>query len=432
MSTTRYSVLVPVSNLQEAQTLLPMAEVLAQRRGGEVLALHVVLVPPGERLSHGATNASRSRQALNNYLRQRAEGTLPVRSMVRVTHNLWEAIWEVVLQEHVDLLLLGWTSTHMPETAGGTLKNQRLLAPPCNVMFVHPRGNLTSEDERPLRILLAVRGGPNDGLALRVAEALAASAQGEITLLHATGEAPRDAEEYIFTHFEPALRGLRHLNRSVTVVGDVTDAISREAQGHDIVVMGASQHTIAPDDWRGKRLQHIRENTQATLVIVKKRAPDTGELAYEERFSTSIERPINVVVDRWFAERTFHSREFADIEHLLRLKEQQELTISLGLPALNEEETVGNVIQTVKRALMDDIPLLDEIVLIDSGSVDYTREIAADMGIPVYIHQEILPAHGTYHGKGEALWKSLYVLKGDLIAWIDTDIKNIHPRFVYG
>ncbi len=431
MSTTRYSVLVPVSNLNEAQTLLPIAEALAERHQGEVLALHVVLVPEGERLSHGATNASRSRQALNNYLSQRIEGARPVRSMVRVTHNLWEAIWEVVLQEHVDLLLLGWTSTWMPQTTGGTLKNPRLLSPPCNVMFVHPREDFNRE-QRPPRILLAVRGGPNDGLTLRVAEALAASTEGEITLLHATGEAPRDAEEHLFARFEPALRSLRYLNRSVTVVGDVTRAISREAIGHDIVVMGASRRTIAPDDWRGKRLQHILENTRATLVIVKKRVPTTGELPPRERFSASTERPLNVVVDRWFAERTFHSREFGDIEHLVRLKEQQGLTISLGLPALNEEETVGTVIGTIKRALMEDFPLLDEIVLIDSGSVDYTREIAADMGIPVYIHQEILPQHGAQHGKGEALWKSLYVLKGDLIAWIDTDIKNIHPRFVYG
>jgi hypothetical protein len=99
---------------------------------------------------------------------------------------------------------------------------------------------------------------------------------------------------------------------------------------------------------------------------------------------------------------------------------------------LNEASTVGNVIQTIKTALMDEAPLLDEIVLIDSGSADYTREIAADLGIPVYIHQEILPQYGVYQGKGEALWKSLYVLHGDIIAWVDTDIKNIHPRFVYG
>jgi glucosyl-3-phosphoglycerate synthase len=81
---------------------------------------------------------------------------------------------------------------------------------------------------------------------------------------------------------------------------------------------------------------------------------------------------------------------------------------------------------------MDDVPLLDEIVLIDSNSTDQTRAIAEKLGIPVHIHQELLSELGVRSGKGEALWKSLLVTKGDIIAWIDTDIINIHPRFVYG
>ncbi|HEX5692289.1 MAG TPA: glucosyl-3-phosphoglycerate synthase, partial [Roseiflexaceae bacterium] len=71
-------------------------------------------------------------------------------------------------------------------------------------------------------------------------------------------------------------------------------------------------------------------------------------------------------------------------------------------------------------------------VLIDSGSSDRTAAIARSLGIPVYQHQDILPQYGTFVGKGEALWKSLYVLRGDIVAWVDTDIRNFHPRFVYG
>jgi glucosyl-3-phosphoglycerate synthase len=138
------------------------------------------------------------------------------------------------------------------------------------------------------------------------------------------------------------------------------------------------------------------------------------------------------VVDKWFAENTYDSREFEDLRELVRLKQRQGLTISLGLPALNEQETVGSIIRTVKQELMDRFALLDEIVLIDSQSSDRTREIASELGIPVCIHQDVLPQHGSLSGKGEALWKSLYILRGDLVAWIDTDIKNIHPRFVYG
>ena len=81
---------------------------------------------------------------------------------------------------------------------------------------------------------------------------------------------------------------------------------------------------------------------------------------------------------------------------------------------------------------MRDVPLLDEIVLIDSQSQDRTRAIAESHGIPVHIHQQILPQYGSFAGKGEALWKSQFVLKGDIIAWVDTDITNFHPRFVYG
>jgi glucosyl-3-phosphoglycerate synthase len=138
-------------------------------------------------------------------------------------------------------------------------------------------------------------------------------------------------------------------------------------------------------------------------------------------------------VDKWFAENTFHADEFSDLSRLMDIKRKQGVTISLGLPALNEEKTIGDIITILKTSLMQDVPLLDEMVLIDSNSTDRTREIAAELGVPVYIHQEVLPEAGEpLAGKGEALWKSLHVLKGDLIAWVDTDVANMHPQFVYG
>jgi glucosyl-3-phosphoglycerate synthase len=141
---------------------------------------------------------------------------------------------------------------------------------------------------------------------------------------------------------------------------------------------------------------------------------------------------ISILVDKWFAENTFQADEFANLKRLAAAKEEQGVSVSLALPALNEEETVGKVIRMIRRALMEKVPLLDEIVLIDSNSSDRTREIAREEGIPVHIHQDLLHSYGARRGKGEALWKSLLVTRGDIIAWIDTDIVNIHPRFVYG
>jgi glucosyl-3-phosphoglycerate synthase len=169
------------------------------------------------------------------------------------------------------------------------------------------------------------------------------------------------------------------------------------------------------------------------LLVVKTYQPPPLEQLASWRWTEPLPTTTtSVLVDKWFAENTFDSQEFEDLERLVVSKEAQNLTISLGLPALNEEATVGNVIKTMQDTLMREFPLLDEIVLIDSGSTDNTAKIAQDLGVLVYQHDEILSEYGAFRGKGEALWKSLYVLKGDLIAWVDTDIVNIHPRFVYG
>ncbi len=131
-------------------------------------------------------------------------------------------------------------------------------------------------------------------------------------------------------------------------------------------------------------------------------------------------------------QKTFHHSRFSDISRLVELKVQQGVRISLAFPTLNEEATLGKEILILKTELMDRAPLLDEIVVIDSGSIDRTRPIAASFGAKVYESKNILPRYGTHRGKGENLWKSLYVMTGEIIVWIDADIHNISPKFVYG
>ncbi len=137
-------------------------------------------------------------------------------------------------------------------------------------------------------------------------------------------------------------------------------------------------------------------------------------------------------LNRWLKENTFHHSRFEDLERLVKLKEERNLTISVALPTLNEEKTIGKEVVIIKSELMEKFPLIDELAVIDSGSTDKTMEIAAKYGADVYLSSDYLPEEGVYYGKGENLWKSLYILKGDIIAWIDADIKNIHPKFIYG
>jgi glucosyl-3-phosphoglycerate synthase len=134
----------------------------------------------------------------------------------------------------------------------------------------------------------------------------------------------------------------------------------------------------------------------------------------------------------WIEKNTFHHSEFSNLDELIDLKQSKKLKISLAFPTLNEEATVGESIEIIKEILFDDHPLLDEIVVIDSGSTDRTLEVGAEAGAKVFSSSEILPQLEWHRGKGENLWKSLYVLEGDIIVWLDADIKNIHPKFVYG
>jgi glucosyl-3-phosphoglycerate synthase len=134
----------------------------------------------------------------------------------------------------------------------------------------------------------------------------------------------------------------------------------------------------------------------------------------------------------WFERYRFNSADFSDIEKLVELKKKQKQTISLVIPTLNEEATVGKIISVLKRTLMKKHKLIDEIVVIDSGSTDNTEKVVKEQGVAFYKASNILKKYGNYRGKGENLWKALYLTKGSIICWVDADIKNIHPRFVYG
>jgi glucosyl-3-phosphoglycerate synthase len=136
--------------------------------------------------------------------------------------------------------------------------------------------------------------------------------------------------------------------------------------------------------------------------------------------------------NNWLEKNTFHYSDFKNLFHLVEVKQKKNLRISLCLPTLNEEKTIAKEIVILKSELMTRYPLIDELVVIDSGSTDNTVNIAKSFGADVHDANEILPRLEKFKGKGENLWKALYITKGDIIVYIDADIKNIHHRFAYG
>jgi glucosyl-3-phosphoglycerate synthase len=134
---------------------------------------------------------------------------------------------------------------------------------------------------------------------------------------------------------------------------------------------------------------------------------------------------------QWFNTHTFSHSQFQDTGKLVELKKKQGVKISVGIPTLNEAENIGNVVDTL-MPLAKKSDLVDEIAVIDSGSSDGTCEIARSKGAKVFVSEKHLKGQGVFFHKGENLWKSLHMLKGDIICWVDADIRNIHEKFVYG
>lgn len=127
--------------------------------------------------------------------------------------------------------------------------------------------------------------------------------------------------------------------------------------------------------------------------------------------------------------RTFHHAEY-DARALVEAKAGR--TVSVCLPARNEALTVGTIVDTIRETLVEDVALVDEILVVDDHSTDATAKIAAAAGARVVAASEVLPELGNGHGKGAALWRSLYESEGDLVVWCDADLVDFGPHFVVG
>jgi glucosyl-3-phosphoglycerate synthase len=130
--------------------------------------------------------------------------------------------------------------------------------------------------------------------------------------------------------------------------------------------------------------------------------------------------------------RTFHHRQF-DVDRLVEAKRGRR--ISVCLPARDEEATVGRVVGTIRRELVERRPLVDELLVIDDGSIDNTAAAARAAGAKVVAASSLLTEYdtpGTEGGKGAALWKAVYASRGDIVVFCDADVRNFGPRFVSG
>ncbi len=268
-----YSVLLPVSDEQQASVLGRIGCVLGKEQNGEVLALHVIKVPPHLTLSDGRIFLREGRPYIDQVIEQGRERDVPVHTMIRLGRSISEAILKTTAENASDLLLLGWPGyTGSRDRLFGSVIDPIISNPPTDIGIVRYR----PFDELK-RILVPVAGGPNGRLALSMAIALARNTEEEtqVVLLHVAlpNVDPRSAEALAHSAFRRAAEGLSFdFEQSIVRADSPAKGILKASEDCDMVVIGATKEPLFRNLLLGNVSQQVAEAAKCPVIIVKRRS----------------------------------------------------------------------------------------------------------------------------------------------------------------
>lgn len=255
-----------------------------------------------------------------------------------------------------------------------------------------------------------LRGGVNARAALDV---LAGAGMTDLRIFHLEEKIPQLEEVFLSSVLTPAHELFDSVSVNWRRENSFFDLVQKIGGDYAMLFFGAplADSEVLPF------YQAIKKVYQGSVTIVRGPVKELDFDAGDEIY-------------RWVREQTFDAGDFSLPAVLRAGKRKLGLKVAIILPTLNEEKTVARVIETALEVRQAGVA--DEVILVDSASTDNTVAIAKTYGIPVHLHPQIAPELGSYRGKGEAMFKSALVTDADVLAWVDTDIENITPRFFYG
>jgi glycosyltransferase involved in cell wall biosynthesis len=259
-------------------------------------------------------------------------------------------------------------------------------------------------------VATALRGGNN---AVAVLEVIARSGIKEIIIFHNEERISQLEEIFLATVVPKANELFEKVRIFWRHDSSITDMIQAIGGDYKMLLVGAPITASEALPFFNK----IKDIYKGNLAVVR------GPVR-------EIELSENDEIFKWVRERTFNATDFSLEMVLLNYKRNLNVKVDVILPGLNEEKTLGKVIETALE--VKNTGIIDNVIMIDSDSNDDTVKIAGSYNIPVYLHRKIKPEMGSYTGKGEALFKSAFVTDADILVWVDTDIENITPTFFYG
>jgi amino acid transporter/nucleotide-binding universal stress UspA family protein len=275
-----YSVVVPVSTQEQARILGQVGAVLAQEHGGEVLALHVIRVPPQLTLSEGRLMLKEGRPYLETVIEQAKGRNVPVHTVIRLGRDVAEAVRKTVEENAADFLLLGWPGyTNTEGRRFGSVIDPIVADPPTDLAVVRYR------TYRPLRsILVPVGGGLNSRRAVKLAVSMANCAEegpAKVTLLHIippSGGTKGAARAQLV--FRELLEGIDYDPiESVTLEStNIVETVVNYSKGDedrppsDLIVIGATNEPLFKRLLLGNMPARIIRQADVTTIVVKRRS----------------------------------------------------------------------------------------------------------------------------------------------------------------
>jgi amino acid transporter len=269
-----YSVLVPVSDETQAAVIGRLGSIIAKEQNGEVLALHVIKVPPQLQLSDGRLFLKEGRPYLEEVIAQARSLDVPVHTMIRLGRSIHEAILKTSAENSSDLILFGWPGyTGSRDQLFGSVIDRIIANPPTDLGIVRHRPY-----EKLERILVPVAGGPNGRLAVTMAMALAQNTPEQTEVILAYVVTPEtdetEAEARAQTAFRRSAEGLSFdFERQIIQADSPAEGILKATEDCDMVVIGATnRERLWQNLLAGNVSQSVAEEANCTVIIVKRRS----------------------------------------------------------------------------------------------------------------------------------------------------------------
>jgi nucleotide-binding universal stress UspA family protein len=289
-----FSTLVPVVNEENSRILGFIGSILAKANQGEVLALNVVQVPPQLTLGEGRLFLKEGRAVLDEAIAQAKELDVPVHTIIRLGRNVATAVRQTALENASNLIVLGWPGyTKSPGSLFGSVIDPIVDNPPTDVIVVRYR------ERRPLeKILVPFSGALNSRKALKYAVDMAENcivAPAQVTLLHVLPPIPRNSEKIRAENaIDEVLQDIDYefIEKCFIESDDLVGTIIEQSEGHDLIVLGATEEPIFKNLLVGTMPERIARNAKVTVMMVKRRSSPLHSFVRQALLDPTVPKPL--------------------------------------------------------------------------------------------------------------------------------------------